>query len=230
MGKSVFRHQLGSLQVDDQLIYQETNPDIAVSVSNTLSEEFILINIATTFMPKSNEIWVKNSSNLDEKFWLIQPLQVGVNYQIKHSGEFLYKMTNEDDGSNYSIKRIALPSQLKKLGEFESEEVNNEKKQLSIPKDVQRIPGRHELPPVTKHLTDRVGSIVNELEALDEQNKQLQQASNEEMGLVLPKNITDLVEAEYGVKIIQFEAFKSYLAIIQERNKIRELKIVNLIS
>ena len=109
MGKAVYRHQIGARQEDDQLVYKETNPDIAVSVSNSLSEEFVMININTTFLPRSNEIWLKNSHDIKEKFWLVQPLEIGVDYQIQHSGEFLYKMTNEDDRKNYSIKRISLP-------------------------------------------------------------------------------------------------------------------------
>ena len=136
---------------------------MAVSVSNTLSEDFVMVNIETTFMPKTNEVWIKNAANLEEKFWLIQPMQVGVNYTIKHSGEFLYKLTNEDDGTNYSIKRIALPNRLKKLEMLEAEDLP--RKSGETTKDLQknpetgvgqwRIPGRQELPPVTKYLTDR---------------------------------------------------------------------------
>ena len=118
MGKRVFRHQLGSLQQHDVLIYEETNPDITVSVSNTLSEEFVMVNVESTFKPRTNEVWVRNTRSDEAKFWLVQPMQIGVNYEIKHSGEFLYKLSNEDDGVNYSIKKIALPSTLKYLEEF----------------------------------------------------------------------------------------------------------------
>ena len=31
-----------------------------------------------------------------EMFRLIQPMKLGVHYKIKHSGQFLYKMSNED--------------------------------------------------------------------------------------------------------------------------------------
>jgi protease II len=48
--------------------------------------------------------------------------------------------------------------------------------------------------------------------------------------MVMPKNILTVVEADHMVKIIQFEVFKNYLAIIQERNGIRELKTVNLMT
>lgn len=55
---------------------------------------------------------MRNASNREEKFWLVQPMQLGVHYSIKHSGAFLYKMSNEKDGVNYEVTRIALPQQL----------------------------------------------------------------------------------------------------------------------
>jgi len=78
------------------------------------------------------------------------------------------------------------------------------------------------LAPVSKFLNKREEALVTELALLDqnEENKDLQ----------LPKNITTLVEADFNVKIIQFEVFKNYLAILQERNGIRELKVINLIT
>ena len=48
------------------------------------------------------------------------------------------------------------------------------------------------------------------------------------MGLALPKNVSDIIEADFNVKIIQFEVFKHHMAVVQERNGIRELKVVNL--
>lgn len=39
-------------------------------------------------------------------------MALGVSYDIKHSGSFLYKLSNEKDGLNFEISRIALPQQL----------------------------------------------------------------------------------------------------------------------
>ena len=33
-------------------------------------------------------------------------MSMGVNYNIKHSGQFLYKMSNERDLKNYEISKI----------------------------------------------------------------------------------------------------------------------------
>ena len=35
-------------------------------------------------------------------------MKLGVDYKIKHSGEFFYLMTNEDDFNNYTLKRVLI--------------------------------------------------------------------------------------------------------------------------
>ena len=47
-------------------------------------------------------------------------MKLGVNYTIQHSGQFLYKMSNEKDGKNYEISKIQLTNQLKMLDESSS--------------------------------------------------------------------------------------------------------------
>ena len=44
-------------------------------------------------------------------------MKMGVNYKIKHSGQFLFKMSNEADLKNYSITKITLPNTMKELEE-----------------------------------------------------------------------------------------------------------------
>jgi len=40
-------------------------------VENTLSGDYIMINIESNFSPKINEIWIKNAHNRQERFWLV---------------------------------------------------------------------------------------------------------------------------------------------------------------
>jgi len=44
-------------------------------------------------------------------------MQAGVRYNIKHSGEFLYKISNEDDKMNFKVSKIRLPNQIKFIPE-----------------------------------------------------------------------------------------------------------------
>ena len=74
-------------------------------MENTLSGEFVTITIKSLFKPSTNEVWLKHAGKEEEKFWLVQPMQQGVRYFIKHSGEFLYKMSNEEDKINFKVTR-----------------------------------------------------------------------------------------------------------------------------
>ena len=47
-------------------------------------------------------------------------MQTGVRYQVKHSGEFLYKMSNEEDKLNFKISKIRLPDKVRLLAEGET--------------------------------------------------------------------------------------------------------------
>ena len=44
-GKKVFRHQIGTVQEQDVLIYEELSQEFRVSISNTQSQDYIMINI-----------------------------------------------------------------------------------------------------------------------------------------------------------------------------------------
>jgi hypothetical protein len=48
-------------------------PSFILIVENTLSGDYIMINIRSLFKPSTNEIWIKNAATdvQQEKFWLI---------------------------------------------------------------------------------------------------------------------------------------------------------------
>ena len=80
-----------------------------------------MLKVKTVFEPYSNEIWVRNANyDLDQsqlgkrnKFWLVQPMQGrGVRYHLKHAGQFLYKISNEDDIDKFKVTKIRLPHEL----------------------------------------------------------------------------------------------------------------------
>lgn len=55
------------------LVYDEgDNTQFAVTVENTLSKEFVVLKIASTFKPVCNEVWIKNVTEAKSKFWLVQ--------------------------------------------------------------------------------------------------------------------------------------------------------------
>jgi protease II len=58
-------------------------------------------------------VWLRNASEVASKFKCVQPMEQGVHYIVKHSGNFLYKISNElNKGDDYKVTRIALPQDL----------------------------------------------------------------------------------------------------------------------
>ena len=129
------------------LIYDESsNPDYSVSVETSLSKELIMLKVKTVFEPYSNEIWVRNANyDLDQsqlgkrnKFWLVQPMQGrGVRYHLKHAGQFLYKISNEDDIDKFKVTKIRLPHELQEQRQkLEASPIATHKKQEGQSGDV----------------------------------------------------------------------------------------------
>ena len=66
-----------------------------------------MITISSLFKPTTSEVWLKHAGKdfkSGDKFWLVQPMAEGVRYWVKHSGEFLYKMSNEEDKMNFKVR------------------------------------------------------------------------------------------------------------------------------
>ena len=161
-GRRVFRHQMGTTQDQDVMIYDEPNQEFKLSLSNQNSLDFVFINIESTFKPYTNEIWVRNAHSDSEKFWLIQPMKLGVNYQIKHSNEFLYKMSNEGDLKNYEISRIPLPSKLKML-EGNVDWLEEQSRAVATTDRMIARLEKKELMPITQFLTEREDTVMPSL-------------------------------------------------------------------
>ncbi|CDW77077.1 oligopeptidase b [Stylonychia lemnae] len=218
-GVKVYRHQVGTLNSFDKLVYEETNPDFFVNVENTLSGDFIMINIQSNFSPKTNEIWIKNAHQRQERFWLVQTMQQNVDYQIKHSGEFLYKMSNEDDKNSYKITKIMLPDQIKSLpkeGEYQRLEQQSKTQEQNLQpnhtSDIQRL-GKREIQPIMNDMQSRQQQLLQTLPTSSIIDLPVQRV---------------LVEAKEDENIIDFEVYKHYLTVIQEKNQQRIMKIINL--
>ena len=72
--------------------------------------------------------------------------------------------------------------------------------------------GKRELAPYSKHTHSREEAllVVNE--------------PSSDVMLNVPSNSVTLVESTYDDKILNFEVFKHYMAVLQEHNQIRQLK------
>ena len=206
------------------LIYDESsNVDYSVSVETSLSKELILLKVKTLLEPYTNEIWVRSANyDLDQsalgkrnKFWLVQPMQGrGIRYHVKHSGEFLYKLSNEDDFDRFKITKIRMPHEIKEPRKrieaskvpSAGEDGENSKLQVNYdPNASLRLGKKNEIAPTSAYLTDRESYL-------------LPQTSDEAHPLTGLREQTTIFEAEVDEHVLQFEVFKNYLALIVEKN------------
>lgn len=165
-----------------------------------------MLKIQSTFEPACNEVWIKNSSD-DSKFWLVQAIQPGVRYHIKHSGDFLYKVSNEEDKTNFKVSRIKLPDQVRvknvELAELQREETLQKVDKLS------RLSQKHELAPISDFLAER--------------SDELMPLKNQVTGLSETFYDPDKSEVVYGV-----EVFRNFMAVLVEKNGRRLLRSISL--
>ena len=143
----------------------------------------------------------------------------GVRYHIKHSGEFLYKISNEDDYEKFKVTKIRMPQQLNAPRvKLEATTVTPEKQDLSVKEAYTTHSFRlnkNEIAPVSDYLKERKDFLLSlpdkELDSLT--------------GIQTSKII---YEAEEGENVLEFEVFKNYLAMIVERQGQRQLRTISL--
>lgn len=183
-------------------------------MSNSNSNEYVMINISSSFEPRTNEVWIKHVDDEKGDFTLISPMRYGVHYVVKHSGNFLYKLTNEHDGINYKLIKIQLPSKYLLLSTpTETSNIKKKDNELEVIKQEKiALPGeRSVVLPNSPHFEKRSDSIIKQ-----EENA---------ISLLEP---SELASTNYDAKIIGFEINKHFLILIEERNQVEQIKVLNL--
>lgn len=89
----VWRHRMGTLQENDQLIFEETDERFFVGLSETRSGQWIAIESSSK---TSSEAWLINNTLPESPAVCVQPRQENVEYQIDHWGDTFVILTNHD--------------------------------------------------------------------------------------------------------------------------------------
>ncbi|MGB7054039.1 MAG: S9 family peptidase [bacterium] len=89
----VYRHVLGTGQVEDKLIYHEEDEAFWIDVSKTKSKKYILI---TPGSHNTTEIHYAVADDSFAEFMLFRPRESDVEYYIEHRGDKFYIRTNKD--------------------------------------------------------------------------------------------------------------------------------------
>lgn len=134
----------------------------------------------------------------------------GVRYHVKHSGEFLYKISNEEDLDRFKITKIKMPSQIKQprvqIEASPLQKDDHSEVTVSLNADISsRLGKTNEIAPLSDFLGER-------------ENFLLPMTSDQPNSLTGLKEAVTIYEAEDGENVLEFEVFKNYLAMVVEKN------------
>jgi len=95
----VRRHDIGSDQATDPIIYEEADPGFFVGVGKTLSDKFIIIDAHDH---QTSEVWLIDAEQGGEPR-LVAPRVTDREYEVDERGGLLYIRTNADGAEDYKI-------------------------------------------------------------------------------------------------------------------------------
>ena len=95
----VRRHDLGTPQADDAIIYEEADPGFFVSVDKTLSDKFIVIDAHDH---QTSEVWLIDALKGGEPF-VVSKRQLEREYDVDEREGELFILTNADGAEDFKI-------------------------------------------------------------------------------------------------------------------------------
>jgi oligopeptidase B len=96
----VFRHVLGTDPAADQLVHDEQDPGMFVSISQTQSGGWLLIDISDH---ETSEVRILDMSAPGSAPRIVSPRKEGLRYDVEHHGGLFYIMTNRDGADDMKI-------------------------------------------------------------------------------------------------------------------------------
>lgn len=91
LGYQVFRHELGSAQSQDVLVYEEQDSSFFMGLGKSRDEALIIIDLAST---ESNDTWVLDANNPQGQFSALMQREEGHEFDIDKLGDTFYIVTN----------------------------------------------------------------------------------------------------------------------------------------
>ncbi|MGC1392302.1 MAG: S9 family peptidase [Bacteroidales bacterium] len=100
----IYKHRFGTSAEKDILVYNETDETFSVSLAETKSRKYILINSTQTL---ASEIRYLEASKPDAEFKVFEPRSVNQEYNIDHVGNEFYIRTNAESASNFKLMKTS---------------------------------------------------------------------------------------------------------------------------
>ncbi len=103
----VYRHVLGTAQSDDVLVHEELDAGMFVSISETQSGHYLLIDVGDH---ETSEVRIVDLQKPDIPVRLVHPRQTGLRYDIEHHGDHFIILTNADGAEDFKIMTAPVAS------------------------------------------------------------------------------------------------------------------------
>ncbi|MGH9380004.1 MAG: S9 family peptidase [Thermoanaerobaculia bacterium] len=98
----VWRHVLGAVAAEDDIVYEETDERFYVDLGVTRSEAFVVIDLGSSI---TSEVRVLPADEPQGDFRVVLPRRQGTEYSIDHHGEHFYVLTNAE-AKNFRLARL----------------------------------------------------------------------------------------------------------------------------
>ena len=98
----VFRHQIGTADKKDPLVYEEKDDTFNVSIGKEKSKKYIVIESGSTL---TTEYQILPTDTPTASFKVFQPRIRGLEYAISHYGDSFYILTNKDKATNFKVMK-----------------------------------------------------------------------------------------------------------------------------
>ncbi len=99
LSEKIWRHQLGSENSRDVMVYQEKDPAFYIGVTKSKSDEYIVIYEGSTL---SSDYHILKADNPTGKFMQFTPREIELEYSIYHFEDKFYIVTN-DNATNFKL-------------------------------------------------------------------------------------------------------------------------------
>ncbi|MDG2371366.1 MAG: S9 family peptidase [Flavobacteriaceae bacterium] len=96
----VYRHNLETMFVNDELIYIEEDDTFSVGIGKSKSNEYIFISSYSTLTTEHQYL---NANNPTESFKKIQERIRGLEYSVSHYNDYFYIITNHNNSYNFKL-------------------------------------------------------------------------------------------------------------------------------
>jgi oligopeptidase B len=95
-----FRHEIGTTQADDVLVFEEKDTGMFSGIGQTRSRRFVTIDVNDH---DTSEVWLIDTESENAKPVCVAPRKAGFEYELDHHGDQFIIKTNKDGAEDYKL-------------------------------------------------------------------------------------------------------------------------------